>query len=450
MAGIFGIEELIKTDKIIVIFGTGKFSARLSNLFRLLGIKIAYFLDNNESVWNQTFFGAKVFNPEALKEECVQNTIVIVASTFYADISNQLMEYGFEENKDFFNGEAIMYDAYAHIERSLDLKAIMDYMADRSIFLYGADKVPGDLIPMLNFLGLDARHCKEEDTAALIGEVLCPLADRPDNLGAEGKDVYILVFSDKYYEIINAMLDHGYSEFYDYYNGYTLYNILFGDQGILKFILKGYSEKNKECFFVQIGANDGVRHDPLREFVLNNNWKGILVEPVKYIFKKLTSNYSDKKGLIFENVAISDKDEWRDFYYFNEESDNDLEGDYPEYGTFIYEQIEEWLAMNNKSKKYLVKEKVLCMTIDSLLKRNNIQKFDVLCIDVEGYDYEIVKSLDFNFYNPDIIIYEINHLTEEDRKESFYLLEKHGYKVLGIGIDAVAIRAQYMKTYRIR
>ena len=60
MAGIFGIEELIKTDKIIVIFGTGKFSARLSNLFRLLGIKIAYFLDNNESVWNQTFFGAKV------------------------------------------------------------------------------------------------------------------------------------------------------------------------------------------------------------------------------------------------------------------------------------------------------------------------------------------------------------------------------------------------------
>lgn len=440
MTSTLKIEELINTDKTIVFFGTGKFSARLCNLFKLLGIKIAYCLDNNKFVWNLLFFGIKTYNPAVLEDEHKHNTIVIVASSFYEDISNQLMEFGFVENKNFFNGDEIMHNAYAYIENSINAKTIIDYMVDKRIILYGGDKVPDDLLPILEYLGLDVQNCSGYDIDALRKEISDLALKNPVNLKVEGKEACILIFSDKYYEIINTLMDHGYFELLNCYNGYKLYNMLIGSQGLLNIILKDHSEKNNECFFVQIGANDGVKHDPLREFVLSNNWKGILVEPVKYVFEKLISNYNNKKDLIFENVAISDKNEWRDFYYFNEESGNDLEGDFPEYGTFIFEQIKEWLALSKKSEKYLVKENVLCLTIDSLLKKNNVQKFNVLCIDAEGYDYEIVKSLDFNIYNPDIIIYETNHLIEEDRKESFQMLNKHGYRVLEIGIDAVAIK----------
>ena len=36
---------------------------------------------------------------------------------------------------------------------------------------------------------------------------------------------------------------------------------------------------NKIQTFVQVGAHDGVMHDPLREFILKNKWNGLLIEP---------------------------------------------------------------------------------------------------------------------------------------------------------------------------
>ena len=33
--------------------------------------------------------------------------------------------------------------------------------------------------------------------------------------------------------------------------------------------------------FVQVGVHDGEMHDPLRQFILNNNWHGLLIEPQK-------------------------------------------------------------------------------------------------------------------------------------------------------------------------
>lgn len=416
------IEELDKTDRRIILFGTGKFAERLYSIFKIIGIKITYCLDNNKLKWDQRFCGINIYNPERLKEEYKDDIIIIVASTYYEDISNQLMEYGFEENMSFFSGEAIMQEAYLYARNSINAKNIIDNIDGRRIILYGADKVPGNMIPILEYLGYDFQYCVD------------------GGLKEEDKEVFVLVFSDNFYETIHDLRDYGFFEFLNCFNGWEFYNMLFENQEMLSIILKDYSQKNKDCFFVQIGANDGIRHDPLREFILNNNWKGILVEPVRYIFEELRNNYDNKPGLIFENVAISDKNEWRDFYYFSKESGNDLKGDYPEYGSFIYGQIKEWLSLNNMSEKYLNKEKVPCLTIDSLLERNNIQKFDVLCIDVEGYDYEIVKLLNFNMYSPDIIIYEINHLSEDDRKGSFELLKKQGYRVLQIGIDAVAIK----------
>ena len=39
-------------------------------------------------------------------------------------------------------------------------------------------------------------------------------------------------------------------------------------------------------YFVQVGVHDGVMHDPLRKFILNNNWQGILIEPQKDMLEK--------------------------------------------------------------------------------------------------------------------------------------------------------------------
>jgi len=57
--------------------------------------------------------------------------------------------------------------------------------------------------------------------------------------------------------------------------------------------------------FLQIGANDGLRNDPIREHILRNQWDGVLVEPIPGIFEILVNNYNKLPELEFVNAAIS-------------------------------------------------------------------------------------------------------------------------------------------------
>jgi len=62
--------------------------------------------------------------------------------------------------------------------------------------------------------------------------------------------------------------------------------------------------RSPRFFFVQIGANDGVFCDPIRNFVTRNRVAGIVVEPLKDYFRKLSENYRDYPMVKPVNVAI--------------------------------------------------------------------------------------------------------------------------------------------------
>lgn len=66
--------------------------------------------------------------------------------------------------------------------------------------------------------------------------------------------------------------------------------------------------QNKNYNFIKIGANDGKTGDPIFYLINLFSLKGILVEPVPYVFKKLEYNYRKNKNVFLENSAIS-KDE---------------------------------------------------------------------------------------------------------------------------------------------
>ena len=56
------------------------------------------------------------------------------------------------------------------------------------------------------------------------------------------------------------------------------------------FLAKELVDK-ENFFFIQIGANDGVRADESYDFITKNNLKGIVVEPLSDMFEKLCQNY---------------------------------------------------------------------------------------------------------------------------------------------------------------
>jgi len=197
-------------------------------------------------------------------------------------------------------------------------------------------------------------------------------------------------------------------------------------------IIDLYSSEKKDLFFIQIGACDGVRADPINKFINRDQWSGILVEPVKYLFDELVINYKNSKNLIFENIAIAEKDGVKDFYSLKN----------------IKEGSSSWKKMLGsfspdhmplEEGEELVKEKINCFTLKTLLKRNNVNKVDLLLIDTEGYDYEIIKFVDFNRIRPDLLIYEWTHLNLRDNNECIRLLKRNKYNLFECNGDILAL-----------
>jgi hypothetical protein len=66
----------------------------------------------------------------------------------------------------------------------------------------------------------------------------------------------------------------------------------------------------------------------------------------------------------------------------------------------------------------------------------------LLQIDVEGFDFEVLKMIDFKRFCPVIIKYEHEGLDENDQAAARKLLEDQGYEVQEIKTDTVGIRKE--------
>jgi len=74
---------------------------------------------------------------------------------------------------------------------------------------------------------------------------------------------------------------------------------------ILDLAIRSRLSVNPDFRFLQVGANDGVRHDPIRELVLEFGLRGVLLEPLPDMFEALRENYSGQPQLEFVNAAVS-------------------------------------------------------------------------------------------------------------------------------------------------
>jgi hypothetical protein len=69
------------------------------------------------------------------------------------------------------------------------------------------------------------------------------------------------------------------------------------------------------------------------------------------------------------------------------------------------------------------------MTFDTLLCDLNVERIDLLQIDAEGYDAEIVNTIDLERARPHIICYEHMHLSAEQQEGCIQRLVDHGYRI---------------------
>lgn len=215
----------------------------------------------------------------------------------------------------------------------------------------------------------------------------------------------------------------------------------------------------KPAQIVQIGSNDGRSNDPL--FILfpkNKQWRGLFVEPVSYIFEELINNYPNEPRFNFENAAINEG-ESLDFYRVDPlaaEKITDLPSYYNQVSSFDKSHIVKTLG--KRIKPFIRLEKINGMTFSDLLEKHKISDFDILHIDVEGYDWKVLSQLDLTKNQPTFILFEAVHLSKNELKEAFNFLEKkyelfkHKGDILAVSrtVDEVNLKKIRRKMTRIK
>lgn len=221
---------------------------------------------------------------------------------------------------------------------------------------------------------------------------------------------------------------------------YSEYLWFFFPDPIDKFLLN-YSETYKEIKFIQIGANDGASFDPVYKFVKKYNWSGILIEPLQPYFDELKRNYEKLKNrkLYFEHCAISDQSGTGPIYYIS-----NLSGKEKDYEVLkavsSFNRVHVRGYIENRKKLEVKSVEVAFKTLDEIIDEYHFEDLNILIIDAEGYDFEIIKTINFDKIRPEVILYEHIHLPEKDREMCLSLLGSYEYHYFEDGINTLAYR----------
>lgn len=203
-----------------------------------------------------------------------------------------------------------------------------------------------------------------------------------------------------------------------------------------------------EPIFVKVGANDGVTGDPCSDILLaNNKWKGLLIEPVPYCFERLKVNFHDPRRFSLEQVAIGSTVGRKTFYYVDRAAYDvipNLPSWFDQLGSF--DKIHILKALNGILAPFIVECSIEVTTLSELLNKHGIRNLHLLHIDTEGYDYEVLTTLDFATHIPVMIFVEHVNLPKGQKKELLQLLHKHGYQVRNCGEDYFAFNKESYKT----
>jgi FkbM family methyltransferase len=178
-------------------------------------------------------------------------------------------------------------------------------------------------------------------------------------------------------------------------------------------------------FFIQVGANDGKRDDPIHEYVERFRLRGILIEPQPKTFESLKATYAHRPDLVLVNAAIAPVDGVANLYTVATGGENNGSADLLssfDVGT-IKKHVENWPGAVIQSVE------VKTIAPSTLLANHSDGLVDMLVIDTEGYDYEALRIFDIPNLRPRIIQFEHRHLSRRDWESAVDLLVRCDYLV---------------------
>ena len=183
---------------------------------------------------------------------------------------------------------------------------------------------------------------------------------------------------------------------------------------------------------VVLGAHIGIHIKGEIEKILPE--KVLLVEPVPHNVEAIKKNLNKLEGIKIEQVALSDKNETRNFYFVKNTSIHKLKKHWSSgIGSFNKQHL-----LDHKSKRFKIEEEdidkisIEAIRFKDLVDKYNINQIDKLLVDVEGSEFAILNDIDLNSINIKRIIFEYKHFdgyqtTGKKLEEILKKFEENGY-----------------------
>jgi FkbM family methyltransferase len=150
--------------------------------------------------------------------------------------------------------------------------------------------------------------------------------------------------------------------------------------------------------YVEIGANDGLQVS--NTFCLaKRGWRGELVEPISQIAKRASLNFKHYPSISVHNLGVAAPGEKQ----IEIRVAGLLSTGRPE----LYEEYKatDW-ALKSLTDNIVTAEAV---TLDDFLSSRNLNPaFELLVVDVEGYEKQVFAGFSINYWRPKMIIVELS------------------------------------------
>lgn len=155
--------------------------------------------------------------------------------------------------------------------------------------------------------------------------------------------------------------------------------------------------------FVEAGANDGVRQSNTLYFERYLGWKGLLIEPVPRLAERCRQN---RWACAVENCALVSST------YASPE----IEISYCDLMSLVKgsradpEEEARHLALGGQFLKRGEVPQTLCVpakTLSRVLDEHRMDHVDFLSLDVEGYEPEVLRGIDFSRHRPVHVLIEV-------------------------------------------
>ena len=163
-------------------------------------------------------------------------------------------------------------------------------------------------------------------------------------------------------------------------------------------VFKGY----KNGIFVDVGAHDGLSLNNTLYFEKFNNWTGINIEPNLEVYDKLEINRPNSINI---KCAVCNKDGETDFLSNTGYTEmlSGIKDNYDE------RHVQRLIYENSVTGAITKTIKVITKKLETIFSENNISKVNYLSIDVEGAEFEVIKSINFDKVFIDVIAFEDNY-----------------------------------------